>query len=90
MVDIAVPDATPVKPLTLKIRLGNEVVTADTSDIASVDNDSINPADMSSNSIRSSDLKQNNEEWGGMKQYGMIWQILIFSHIIMLQIHTWG
>ena len=47
----------------------NEVVTAETSDIASVDNDSINPADMSSNSIRSSDLKQNNEEWGGRRQY---------------------
>ena len=62
-----------VKPLTLKIRLGNEVVTAETSDLASVEGEgeeeSINAADISSNSLKSSSatghLKQNSDDWGG-------------------------
>ena len=59
-------DLPAVKPLTLKIRLGNEVVTAETSDVASVEDDVINVADVSSNSIKSgSAAKQNSDDWGG-------------------------
>ena len=63
------PDTPVAKPLTLKIRLGKEVVTAETSDIASLEDDSNNAADVSSNSIKSGSvagqMKQNSEDWGG-------------------------
>ncbi len=55
-------NAASIKPLTLKIRLGNEVVTADTSDTTSIDEESMNTADVSSNSI--TDIKQNDWEGG--------------------------
>ena len=60
-----------VKPLTLKIRLGNEVVTAaETSDTASVGEESMNTADVSSSSVAADTMKQNDWEGGCGQQAG--------------------